>query len=1301
MLRNVRKANRSNQLLDPLTGVYSRASFDSRLQEEVARAQRYMLPFSLLIVDIDHFKSINDGFGHEIGDKALVEFANRLQEATRRGDLIFRLGGDEFVLLLPNTGKDEATRVAQRLLEAVRSKPFDTEPPITLTVSIGVSFFLHEGPTPSELMRTADRHAYLAKRLGRDRVVIEDAQEGGKLSFDDLSRLIERDEAQERLHRYLDSLKVHPRSVLRVTGKSGCGQTRFLAEVENLSRLHGLAVLKLRGSRALQARVYGALTEMQGMDGLPHPSAGVAAYSAILSKKVVDEGWAGLVMVVDDLRYVDHASLEFLHDLYFSNDLVQLALAYADDSDGVSLDFLHEVARPSLISLTPFSLQGVRLWLRHSLQWEAPQELVDWLYQETSGCPSRLKKLVELLIERELLSNEAGFWNLTPFFTRGYHFDWQLVGGAPKNNLPGRLSDFVGREAELRRLKSLLQEQRLVTLLGPGGLGKTRLAMQLAAECLPDYRDGVFFIPLAPLASTDHILTTLAEALQFSVKPSQDLRQELLAYLKPKKMLIILDAFEHLLEATPLLVEIIEQALGVRLVVASRRRLEPPVGVVMELEALAYPESGAESHPQTYAAVQLFLHDARRAAYQGSGREVDWLSVGRICRLVRGIPLGLELAAARVDTLSCREIADEIEQSLEFLLAERKTNSDGEPSLYAVLDAFWRTLSDYEQDVLRRLSVFRGGFNAQAAQQVAGASQFFLYALSAQSYLRRQAMDPVSSASSSRYETHLLLQQYALKRLQRSLPEERKTRLAHCKYYMAFLQERADRLHQDHRAQEEIRRELDNVRSAWRFAVENQLLDLVEQGLAGLSNFCAFTGLLREGLQVLESALECARDQHSIDPTPENSRVLGSLLVQQGRMYVLTADFPEAVKVAAEAEKLTQDRGVTALEAYAALVLGMAWMGRAEHDIARQCLQRGLTLAQRAGDRQIEADCLRNLGNVEFDVSPTEIPRQYYQQSLDLCRQIGDRRGEGASLNNLGIIAMDHDDYDEASRFFEADQQITREFRDILGEAGVLMNLAITETMKYHFVIARGYLERCFVLLEGAGARFDTLVALWAQAFLDLCQGDLETSRRRYEEVMLLSDEIGDRVSRERILMDVGLLNFRLGDYDRVNEIAEECAAAGRELKLDDVLGYGLTLLGHAQLVRGNMEEARQAFEESVQTWQRDNHANLTMEALAGMTQLELLRGNIPQALAQAEKILAYIQAQPLVGLMEPAYVYLVCCQALERAGDARLAQAVELSRAWLMERAELQESPAIKQIFLENIPANRELRYMIDSYLS
>ena len=1297
MLRNVRKVSRSNQLLDPLTGVYSRASFDSRLQEEVARAQRYELPFSLLIVDIDHFKSINDGFGHAVGDKTLVEFANRLQEATRRGDLIFRLGGDEFVLLLPNTGKEEAGNVAQRLMEAVRSVPFGTDPPVTLTVSVGVSQFPQAGTTPNELMRTADRYAYLAKRIGRDRVVSEDVSTSGKPSFDNLPRLIERDEAQDRLHRYLEDLKTHPRSVMRITGMPGCGQSRFVTEVENLARLHGFAVLKLHGSRALQVRVFGALSEMQGMDGLPHPSTGIVVYSSALRKRVVDEGWAGLVIVIDDLKYIDRASLGFLHDLFFADDLVQLALVYADDNDGVSLDFLHEVARPQFVYLQPFTPQGVRLWLRHSLQWEPPQEFVDWLHVETAGRPAWLKKLVELLIERELLSHQVGVWSLAPIFTPDYHFGWQPTDGAPKNNLPTFTNDFIGRETELRQLKRLLQEQRLITLLGPGGLGKTRLAMQLAAECLPDYRDGVFFIPLAPLASTDYILTALAEALRFSMKPSQDIRQELLDYLKPKEMLLILDAFEHLLDATPLLVEIIEQALGVRLLVASRRRLEPLVGAVMELDALAYPESAADIHPETYAAVQLFLHDARRAAYQGSGQEVDWLSVGRICRLVRGIPLGLELAAARVDTLSCRESADEIEQSLEFLLAEREPNSDREPSLYALLDSFWRTLSEYEQDVLRRLSVFRGGFNAQAALQVAGASQFFLYALSAQSYLRRQPVNHASSVSTSRYETHLLLQQYALERLHRSSAEERKTRLAHCKYYMAFLQGRADRLHQDHQAQEEIRRELDNVRSAWRFAVENQLLDLVEQGLVGLANFCAFTGLLREGLQAVDSALGRARDHHAMDPTPENSRVLGSLLVQQGRMYVLTADFPEAVRVATEAEKLTQDRGVTALEAYAELVLGMAWMGRAEHTIARQCLLRGLALAQRAGDRQIEADCLRNLGNVEFDVSPSEMARQYYQQSLELCRQIGDRRGEGASLNNLGIIAMDHDDYDEASRYFEADHQITHEFGDILGEAGVLMNLAITETMKYHFAIARGYIERCFILLEGAGARFDTLVAAWAQAFLDLCQGDLDTSRRRYEEVLRLSDEIGDRVSRERILMDVGLLNFRLGDHERVWAIAEECVAAGRELKLDDVLGYGLTLLGHAHLVRGNMEEALQAFEESAQTWRRDNHANLIMEALAGMTQLELLRGNIPQALAHAEKILAYIQAQPLVGLMEPAYVYLVCCQALERAGDARLAQAVELSRQWLVERAELQESPAIKQIFLDNIPANRELQYRVD----
>ncbi len=1308
MSKPAREEDRSNQMLDPLTGVYSRLSLDARLEEEIARARRYAQPFSLLMLDMDHFKSVNDGFGHARGDEALIEFARRMQRTVRGSDLIFRLGGDEFILLLPNTGRDEASALAGRLLLAVRETAFGGDPSINLTVSIGVASFAVDGRSSDELMRSAERRSYHAKRLGRDRVVEVEVQPEGELSFDVLSRLIERDAAQEKLQRFLDSLSYEARRVLRVTGAPGCGQSRFLAEVENLARLRGYAVLALRGDHALQMRIFGALCEAKGLDGLPHPSVGVSDYAVALSEKVAREGWTGLQVIVDDLMYIDRASLEFLHDLYFCSDLPQLALAFADQSAGARLDFLHEVPHPLRIELQPFSSHGVRLWLRHSLQWEAPQEFVDWLHVETGGRPADLKRATTLLVERELLRRQETGWALAPAFALDAGLQALLLPGFPKTNLPASLGDFVGREAELRRIKRLLDEQRLVSILAPGGLGKTRLALQVALERQAEFRDGVFFVPLASLVavrpSADHLLDAIADALGVTLKSSGDGREELLAYLKPKELMLVLDGFENLLDATPLLSEIYEQAIGVRLLVTSRNRLDPPFGAVLDLDALPYPEGEAvraiESALKRYTAVQLFLHLTSRARYQGNGAEVDWPAVIQVCRLLRGIPLGLELAAAWAETLTFQEIAGQIEASLKFLLEEQAA-FEGQPNLYAVFESFWRSLSTYEQGALRQLSVFRGGFSQEAARQVAGASPFFLYALASASYLRRVYQERLPDHATPRYETHLLLQQYALERLSRLPEEEKQACLRHCDYYIAFLAQRATRLRGERLAQEEVRAELDNVRAAWRYAADHCLLDRMELVVEALIDFCAFTGLLVEGVGMLELAVACARHQCAINATLDICRILGKLLVQQGRLCMMRGDYPKALELAAEAQALARQFGLTALEAYAGMVQGVGCLGQSRHADARQHLQHGLAQAQAAGDRQVEADILRNLGNVEIDLSQEESARQYYLRALEICREVGDRRSEGGTLNNLGLLAMYREDFDEAGRAFESFFDLSRQVGDVIGEATALLNWAIIDAYTFHFAAGRKHVERAIALTEAIGARYDAMQAIWTLAFLELSQGDLEAAARRYADALRRAEEIGDRVCCANIQNDMALLHNRLGDNERACAFASQAYQAGHELQLHDVIGHAQNQMGFACLSLGELDAAEEACREAESLWRADDHLNFAMESIACLALVALRGDDLPPALSRVEEILAYLESRSLAGTVEPAHVYLACAQVLATASDPRLPQLLHQARTWLFEKADLQENPALRRMFLEDIPLHKQLLQVIEQHQS
>ncbi|MFQ6049389.1 MAG: BTAD domain-containing putative transcriptional regulator, partial [Phycisphaerae bacterium] len=280
-----------------------------------------------------------------------------------------------------------------------------------------------------------------------------------------------------------------------------------------------------------------------------------------------------------------------------------------------------------------------------------------------------------------------------------------------------------GRADELREIVSRLDNPfcRLLTLTGPGGIGKTRLAMQVAADKSGDFQHGVYFVPLAALSSPDFLVPAIAEALKLSLASSRSPRMQLLGYLRDKALLLVLDNFEHLVGGTSLLTDILTQAPQVKLLVTSRERLNLQREWVFEVQGLSCPEDANAADAEEHGAVQLFLHAARRLRPDYALTDRNRPAVIRICHLVGGMPLGIELAAGWVRILSTTAIADEIAHNLDALATTMRDVPERHRSLRAVFEESWQHLTPAEQAVFRRLSVFRGGFSREAAEQVARA----------------------------------------------------------------------------------------------------------------------------------------------------------------------------------------------------------------------------------------------------------------------------------------------------------------------------------------------------------------------------------------------------------------------------------------------------------------------------------------------------------------------------------------------------------------------------------------------------
>ena len=382
---------------------------------------------------------------------------------------------------------------------------------------------------------------------------------------------------------------------------------------------------------------------------------------------------------------------------------------------------------------------------------------------------------------------------------------------AVRHNLPTQLTDFIGREREVGDLSDLLRRERLVTILAPGGTGKTRLAVEVAAEASDAFPDGVFLVQLAPIASPEGIPQAIAEAIDVSLSSDADMQEQLINYLRAKHQLIVLDNFEHLAEAARLVPAMLEAAPDVKVLATSRIRLNvssemvyPLGGVGMDAEDLLESEGA-----------RLFVNEARRAMPDFELDETDREPLRQILSLTQGTPLAIILAAAWVDTLPVREIAEEIARSVDFLESEQSDMPDRHRSMRAAFDYSWEMLSEDERRLFSQLALFRGGFTRDAARAVAGASPRDLARLSNKSFL-------VANPDTGRFVVHELLRQYGEESLAADQALCDETIAKHIAFYVERL-EQADALiiaGTQPPAVELIDADLDNIRAAWSAAIE-------------------------------------------------------------------------------------------------------------------------------------------------------------------------------------------------------------------------------------------------------------------------------------------------------------------------------------------------------------------------------------------------------------------------------------------------------------------------------------------------
>jgi predicted ATPase/class 3 adenylate cyclase len=380
------------------------------------------------------------------------------------------------------------------------------------------------------------------------------------------------------------------------------------------------------------------------------------------------------------------------------------------------------------------------------------------------------------------------------------------------NNLPEQSTDLIGREDELELVTRELDRTRLLTIMAPGGTGKTRLAIQAAADSAGKFPDGVFFIALADISSSVAIVQAVAESIGVSLSSDEDTETQLLDYLATRRALLVFDNFEHVSDGATIVSKILSAAPQVSVIATSRSKLNLTGESVIPLKGLGTAWEAPEQALHV-SGVQLFLSAARRARPGFELQSEDLDPLARILTLTSGMPLAILLAAAWANMLSVSEIASEIEKSLDFLQAETGDVPDRHRSIRAVFEYSWQLLSTDERRVFTALSVFRGGFTRQAAEAVTGASLRDLAAL-----IDKSLVTP--NPDTGRFAVHELLRQYAQAELEGDPDHSTEVTDAHALYFAELVSEAFGRMPDDQKSMlSRIEKDLENVRRAWRHSL--------------------------------------------------------------------------------------------------------------------------------------------------------------------------------------------------------------------------------------------------------------------------------------------------------------------------------------------------------------------------------------------------------------------------------------------------------------------------------------------------
>ncbi|MBK8552244.1 MAG: tetratricopeptide repeat protein, partial [Ignavibacteria bacterium] len=711
---------------------------------------------------------------------------------------------------------------------------------------------------------------------------------------------------------------------------------------------------------------------------------------------------------------------------------------------------------------------------------------------------------------------------------------------ARPNNLPVQLTSFIGRVEVMQQLKSLLKQTRLLTILGPGGAGKTRLSLQAGADLIDEFANGVFITELAHLSDPSFILQTLMNSLGVKEEKGRSPEDSLIDHLKNKEMLLILDNCEHLInECAKLSEKLLKNCQKLKIITTSREALNCSGELSYRLSSMSHPDPSVNNTAEQltqFEAVRLFIERALSVKPDFRVNNENAPALAGICSRLDGIPLAIELAAARIKILTPEKIHERLDDRFSLLTGGKRTALPRQQTLRAMIDWSYDLLSDKERVLWNRLSVFSGGWDFEAAEFICQDEKIsekeifdLLINLNEKSII-------LFDEDLERFRMLETIRQYG----EVKLNEENEFEIVserHLDHYVKFA-ETAESFLSGHEAQSRLNKldiERGNLERSMLYALKTPEEEKGIRLASALGSFWKIRGHYSEGRQWLEKLLEINKDI--------SKPVLGKALCKLG--------------------KLVQLQG--------------------ELDASVAHLNKSMEINEALNNKNLIAEAMNNLGIIKFEQGDYESAKNYYSESLKFFKETDDKKNIAYTINDLGSLLLEKGEYENAAKLFEESVEIQREAGEKRGVAYSLFNLGNIIMEQGDLARCAGIFDECIVLFKELEEKRGTAYSLCSLGNIAFSLGEIEKATILLDESIALFRMIGEKRGISFALTSRANISIQDGDFETTSVLLEESLAIGQETDNKPIIAYSLMTIGNAEYSKGNRDKAKKYFEDSLE----------------------------------------------------------------------------------------------------------------------